>query len=275
MLSAVKQLMLVASRGPWFDRVVDLFEKLERPRPNLLRTLAYHRVDEADARPGLDPALLSAIPAAFEAQVAYLARHYSVISMAAALKALRGGPPLPERAVLITFDDAYQICRSRMADFEIARFAGYSVRPDCISRSPRAAILVGSLVRRIPVDAAPQRYRHLHWTTLAPDCDSAPTRFPTGQECGESPLSRHRHVPGRSPLPRTGCLSAKQRRAELGRAPQTGVRRRNPGIPYPDSSAVKPHGVANGGCGGERIAFRSESRNRVHVARFCLSERRL
>lgn len=43
----------------------------------------------------------------FRGQVAYLARHYHIVSMEAVLEAVALGRPLPKRAALLTFDDGY------------------------------------------------------------------------------------------------------------------------------------------------------------------------
>lgn len=70
-----------------------------------LRVITYHRVIEPGATDG-DPALISATPAGFEHQMRHLVRHYDVVSAADVAAACGGGPPLPRRAVLVTFDDA-------------------------------------------------------------------------------------------------------------------------------------------------------------------------
>jgi peptidoglycan/xylan/chitin deacetylase (PgdA/CDA1 family) len=69
--------------------------------------LTYHRVCDPFAA-DLDPRLVSATAADFELQMRYLAESYSVVSVEEALAALGGGPPLPGRAVLLTFDDGYR-----------------------------------------------------------------------------------------------------------------------------------------------------------------------
>lgn len=55
-----------------------------------LRVLAYHTVPN---------------PAAYRAQLLHLKQNYSVISLQQLLEAIQEGRPLPNRAVLITFDD--------------------------------------------------------------------------------------------------------------------------------------------------------------------------
>jgi peptidoglycan/xylan/chitin deacetylase (PgdA/CDA1 family) len=79
-----------------------------RARGRLLTVLTYHRVEWRGARPELDPALISAEPAAFERQVEWLARHTNPISLAELFEVKRGRAGLPRRAVLITFDDGYR-----------------------------------------------------------------------------------------------------------------------------------------------------------------------
>lgn len=74
----------------------------------MLRILTYHRVADPAATPGLDPALVSATPDTFRAQMRYLARHRRVVSLDRVLEAFGGGRALPSRSVLLTFDDAYR-----------------------------------------------------------------------------------------------------------------------------------------------------------------------
>ncbi|MDZ7267833.1 MAG: glycosyltransferase [candidate division KSB1 bacterium] len=73
----------------------------------MLRVLTYHRIAEAGSAPHLNPRMISATPAAFEQQMRHLSRRYRVLDIAAVLHALEHRTPLPERAVLLTFDDAY------------------------------------------------------------------------------------------------------------------------------------------------------------------------
>jgi peptidoglycan/xylan/chitin deacetylase (PgdA/CDA1 family) len=75
---------------------------------NALRVLTYHRVIHPSDAPLADPALISATPTAFEQQMRFLARRYRPVGPEEVLDAVRGGAPLPERAVLVTFDDAYR-----------------------------------------------------------------------------------------------------------------------------------------------------------------------
>lgn len=73
----------------------------------LLRVLTYHRVMEAQS--GVPASsVVSATPAVFARQMRHLAERYRVVSAVELLDAVRRRRPLPGRAVLITFDDAYR-----------------------------------------------------------------------------------------------------------------------------------------------------------------------
>ena len=72
-----------------------------------LRVLAYHRVRGHDAGFAFDPALVSASPEDFRAQMRYLRDRFHPVSCREVVAALDGGPALPRDAVLVTFDDGY------------------------------------------------------------------------------------------------------------------------------------------------------------------------
>lgn len=103
----IKQNIFRVARSRLFSTLVTLLEKLEH-RQNLLRVLTYHRVDHPDARPELDPHLISATPEDFARQMEHLAEHYRVVTIDQVLQAVRETSPLPPRSVLVTFDDAYR-----------------------------------------------------------------------------------------------------------------------------------------------------------------------
>lgn len=79
-----------------------------RRKNHLLRVLTYHRVETPEARPDLYPGLISATPHDFDQQMRLLAGQYQVVSLPEVIGALQNEEPLPPRAVLITFDDAYR-----------------------------------------------------------------------------------------------------------------------------------------------------------------------
>jgi peptidoglycan/xylan/chitin deacetylase (PgdA/CDA1 family) len=106
MSRVVKQVSSLATGNAAFAKILSLLERADSRRPNLLRVLTYHRVDEPDAHPALFPGLISATPEAFDQQMSYLAANYCVISLPELLDACRSGAALPPRAALVTFDDA-------------------------------------------------------------------------------------------------------------------------------------------------------------------------
>ncbi|UZG45807.1 polysaccharide deacetylase family protein [Caldimonas thermodepolymerans] len=69
--------------------------------------LMYHRVI---ADPAADPFRLGMCVRRdrFEAQIAWLRRHFNVIGLREAVDRLERGEPLPERALSVTFDDGYR-----------------------------------------------------------------------------------------------------------------------------------------------------------------------
>lgn len=72
-----------------------------------LRVLAYHRVRELPADFAFDPALVSATPEGFRAQMRHLGERFQPVTCREVVAALDGGAALPRNAVLVTFDDGY------------------------------------------------------------------------------------------------------------------------------------------------------------------------
>ncbi len=96
------------ARSPAAARFVTLLERAARPRPGVLAVLTYHRVDEPARTPLLYPGLISATPDEFEQQMRFLAANHRLLSLSELLEVRRGETPLPSRAVMVTFDDAYR-----------------------------------------------------------------------------------------------------------------------------------------------------------------------
>jgi peptidoglycan/xylan/chitin deacetylase (PgdA/CDA1 family) len=71
-----------------------------------LTVLTYHRIGTTVA-PGFDPEVLDATPEAFEQQVRFLQRHFTLIDTRD-LDTWRAGGPLPQNCAMITFDDGYR-----------------------------------------------------------------------------------------------------------------------------------------------------------------------
>ena len=95
-------------RGRVADGLVAAIERVAPSRRGTLVVLTYHRVDLPDARPGLLPGLISASPTRFAEQIDGLVRFAQPVSLQDVLDALRRPTRLPDRAVLVTFDDAYR-----------------------------------------------------------------------------------------------------------------------------------------------------------------------
>ena len=105
---ALSSAALRLARTPAAERVAGGLERVDRRSARMLTVLTYHRVDEPDARPLLDPALLSAAPREFERQIAHIAARHRPLSLDELLAIRRDEAELPARAVLVTFDDAYR-----------------------------------------------------------------------------------------------------------------------------------------------------------------------
>lgn len=89
-----------------------LVKPLTRLRHALVRDLvilAYHRVLEVADEDAFafDLELVSASPAQFREQMTLLRERFHPVRFADLAAALAGGPPLPPRAVIVTFDDGY------------------------------------------------------------------------------------------------------------------------------------------------------------------------
>jgi peptidoglycan/xylan/chitin deacetylase (PgdA/CDA1 family) len=79
-----------------------------------LRVLTYHRIGRLEESPGMSPATLSATAESFADQMRMVVRRFQPVSLEQVLASLDGGPSLPTRAVLVTFDDATE-CFARHA----------------------------------------------------------------------------------------------------------------------------------------------------------------
>ena len=88
--------------------LLSVLEQADSGGEHLLRVLTYHRVDERDAQPQLSPAILSATPADFDAQMQVVARDYDPVSMSDVFDYIDNGKRLPKKSVLVTFDDGYR-----------------------------------------------------------------------------------------------------------------------------------------------------------------------
>jgi peptidoglycan/xylan/chitin deacetylase (PgdA/CDA1 family) len=93
---------------PLLAAAATVLELGARRGPLDVAVLTYHRVDEPGARPYLYPGLISATPDTFEAHLRELTRRANPIRLDDLRAAVRGDRRLPDRPVLVTFDDAYE-----------------------------------------------------------------------------------------------------------------------------------------------------------------------
>ena len=70
-----------------------------------LTIVGYHYVRPIAA--GRYPAIKGLEVAAFRSQMRYFERHYRFVGIEDVVASVQGGPPLPERPLLLTFDDGY------------------------------------------------------------------------------------------------------------------------------------------------------------------------
>ena len=73
-----------------------------------LRVVTYHRVEWENEYPDLYPRLNSCNPKVFARQLDFYRSNFDVVSLEDVLSHVRGDSSLPRRALLITFDDAYE-----------------------------------------------------------------------------------------------------------------------------------------------------------------------
>lgn len=92
--------------GPAFHQLARALERQDR-QPGRLRVLTYHRVLPVQEHATSHAGLVSASPEGFRQQVEFLAENYDVVSLEDVVATVAAGRPLPPRAVLLTFDDAY------------------------------------------------------------------------------------------------------------------------------------------------------------------------
>ncbi len=168
MASALRSLAHRCAASPPFGAAVRLADRVLPARAGLLTVLTYHRVDEPDRHPERAPGLLSATPEGFDAQLAVVAGSCTVVSLDEVLAVREGAADLPPRAVLLTFDDAYD---------DFAEVAWPLLRHHGLP----ATLFVPTAYPDVPGRAFWwDRLHEALATTAAPAVDSPVGRFPLG-----------------------------------------------------------------------------------------------
>lgn len=87
-----KDISKAAIQNPVLIKLISLLESIDSRRPNQVRVLTYHLIEDAQG---------------FEQQMDFLAQNCYVTSMSELIDACQGHSILPPKSVVITFDDAY------------------------------------------------------------------------------------------------------------------------------------------------------------------------
>jgi peptidoglycan/xylan/chitin deacetylase (PgdA/CDA1 family) len=104
--AVIERIADLALRGSGALRLARWLDARDRAA---LRVLVYHRIADPGNDPlAGDPGIISATPETFDAQMGAVRRYYAPVGVDAVIAALSGGPALPARAVLVTFDDGYR-----------------------------------------------------------------------------------------------------------------------------------------------------------------------
>ena len=80
----------------------------QRKQTPRMTILTYHRIGEVNTEGVFyDPQMISASPAGFEWQMAYISSHFTVLSLEDIIERFHAGSTLPVNIAAITFDDGY------------------------------------------------------------------------------------------------------------------------------------------------------------------------
>ena len=140
-----------------------LLESRRDSRPDTLHVLTYHRIGHPDDFPGMDAALFSATTGAFRRQMEFVFDHYRPVSIADVIAAVREHKPLPPRAVLVTFDDAY--CDFEQNAWPVLRDLGIPAAlfvPTAYPDAPQREFW-WDRISRVAMSAAPEKVLEGPW----------------------------------------------------------------------------------------------------------------
>jgi peptidoglycan/xylan/chitin deacetylase (PgdA/CDA1 family) len=97
----------------WLNRVGALSAMMRlrqlAPVPSMVSIVTYHHIADDDLSYAYDPGVADASPSQFRRQMELLARWGTPIGIDELLRAVDGAP-LPNNAVMVTFDDGYRSC---------------------------------------------------------------------------------------------------------------------------------------------------------------------
>lgn len=103
----LRRIFTTAVNSPPAEMLISQLEENEMASTRTLRVLTYHRVMDPAQKPERSPTA-TVTPAAFDQQMQFVRERYCIVSIQQVLEAIHTGKDLPQRPVLITFDDAYQ-----------------------------------------------------------------------------------------------------------------------------------------------------------------------
>ncbi|MBN2084354.1 MAG: polysaccharide deacetylase family protein [Anaerolineales bacterium] len=191
--------------------------------------LLYHRV----AAPQADPLLLCASPAHFEQHLALIQKEYTPLSLAD-LAAAHAAGRIPDRAVVITFDDGYADNLHAAAPI-LRRYGARAtvfVAGACLEGKPffydemeEILLLAPRLPRtlRITIDGAARAWDLADWARLPKTADE--TYWKWNLESASDPTPRHRCyrelfglLRGASAATRSRAIAALRKAAAIGAA---------------------------------------------------------
>jgi peptidoglycan/xylan/chitin deacetylase (PgdA/CDA1 family) len=159
---------------------------------NAITILCYHRF-------GPRASQLTVTPAAFEAQMAYLAKHgYTVLPLSRLPGILEGSEPVPRKAVVVTIDDgyrstydiAYPVLRKYRIPATVFLYTDFVGAGDALTWAQMREMAASGLV-----DIQPHSKTHANLTLRLPDESEARYRDRTRREV-EAPVDAIRaHLP--------------------------------------------------------------------------------
>ena len=104
----IRQIQKLRDRNEGGRATLGVAVRRRSPADSILRVLTYHRIAVSREGSQYNPSVISAMAPEFDRSMRWLSRNCHVLGVEAVLESLRTGTPLPDRSVLLTFDDAYR-----------------------------------------------------------------------------------------------------------------------------------------------------------------------